>query len=99
MPVYGTIASQFNDAGVNALYSALIGRFNALEQSEQAFHIGNRTTIAQKNSIIPADRNRYLAEITEESKRYEKMVEEQSTIARSLFQVKGTMDLIAKKQS
>jgi hypothetical protein len=27
------------------------------------------------------------------------MVEEQSTIARSLFQVKGTMDLLAKKQS
>jgi len=99
MPVYGTIASQFNDAGVNALYSALIGRFNALEQSEQAFHIGIRTTITQKKSIIPADRNRYLAEITEESKRYEKMVEEQSTIARSLFQVKGTMDLLAKKQS
>jgi methylmalonyl-CoA mutase len=99
MPVYGTIASQFNDAGVNALYSALIGRFNALEQSEQAFNIGIRTTITQKKSIIPADRNRYLAEITEESKRYEKMVEEQSTIARSLFQVKGTMDLIAKKQS
>jgi methylmalonyl-CoA mutase len=99
MPVYGTIASQFNDAGVNALYSALLGRFNALEQSEQAFNIGIRTTITQKNSIIPADRNRYLAEITEESKRYEKMVEEQSTIARSLFQVKGTMDLLAKKQS
>lgn len=98
MPVYGTIASQFNDAGVNALYSALIGRFNALEQSEETFHIGLRTTITQKKSIIPADRNRYLAEITEESKRYEKMVEEQSTIARSLFQVKGTMDLLAKKQ-
>ena len=98
MPVYGTIASQFNDAGVNALYSALIGRFNALEQSKESFHIGLRTTITQKKSIIPADRNRYLAEITEESKRYEKMVEEQSTIARSLFQVKGTMDLLVKKQ-
>lgn len=99
MPVYGTIASQFNDAGINALYSALIGRFNALEQSEKTFHIGNRTIISQKKSIIPPDRNRYLAEITEESKRYERMVEEQSAIARSLFQVKGTMDLLAKKKN
>ncbi len=97
MPVHGTIASQFNDAGVNALYSALISRFNALEHSEKKFHIGNRTIISQKKSIIPPDRNRYLAEITEESKRFERMVEEQSAIARSLFQVKGTMDLLAKK--
>ena len=99
MPVHGTIASQFNDAGVNALYEALIKRFNALEQSKQSFHIGDRATITQKKSIIPPDRNRYLAEITEESKRYEKMVSEQSAIARSLFQVKGTMELLAKKNS
>lgn len=98
MPVYGTIASQFNDAGVNALFSALINRFNALEHPEKTFKIGDRTIISQKKSIIPPDRNRYLAEITEESKRYERMVQEQSAIARSLFQVKGTMDLLAKKK-
>lgn len=99
MPVHGTIASQFNDAGVNALYAALMQRFNTLEQAQETFQIGERVTITQKKSIIPPDRNRYLAEITEESKRYEKMVSEQSSIARSLFQVKGTMELLAKKKS
>lgn len=94
MPVFGTIASQFNDAGVNGLYSAIVNRFMSLPSTAFAFHIEERSVNAQKKSIIPADRTRYLAEITEESKRYEQMVAEQSNIARSLFQVKGTLDLL-----
>jgi methylmalonyl-CoA mutase len=52
----------------------------------------------QKKSIIPPERTRYLAEITEESKRYEKMVAEQAEIARSLFQIQGTINILHKKQ-
>lgn len=98
MPVFGTIASQFNDAGVNGLYAAIIKRFTALEHVGFSFHVEERSQNSQKKSIIPPDRTRYLAEITEESKRYEKMIDEQSQIARSLFQVKGTMDLLAQKK-
>jgi len=98
MPVYGTIASQFNDAGVNALYSAIVQRFKAIPTASHSFTLIERLNNVQKKSIIPPDRTRYLAEITEESKRYEKMVEEQASIARSLFQVKGTMDLLSGKK-
>ena len=98
MPVYGTIASQFNDAGVNALYSAIVQRFKEIPTASHSFTLIERLNNVQKKSIIPPDRTRYLAEITEESKRYEKMVEEQASIARSLFQVKGTMDLLSGKK-
>ncbi|MFM7339312.1 MAG: hypothetical protein ACKO2H_04305, partial [Bacteroidota bacterium] len=94
-----TIASQFNDVGVNGLYSAIVQRFKSLKDVSFPFYMIERSQHSQKKSIIPPDRTRYLAEITEESKRYEKMVEEQSTVARSLFQVKGTMDLLASKKN
>jgi methylmalonyl-CoA mutase len=65
LPVYPTIASQFNDAGVNALFAALCGR---LQQQWGRLRPWQPEGIAplgppKRQAIIPGGRVRYLAEI------------------------------------
>ena len=48
--------------------------------------------MSEKIYIIPPDRTRYLAEIVESNRRYDAFVDEQSTIARSLWQIRGTIE-------
>ncbi len=98
MPVYGTIASQFNDPGVNALYLAIIDKVNDKMQLQWQSSLITPTAQSEKVYIIPPDRTRYLAEIVEESARYNKMVEQQSTIARKLYQVKGTLETLGDRK-
>jgi methylmalonyl-CoA mutase len=50
---------------------------------------------SEKIYIIPPDRNRYLAEIAENSKAYDDWVNEQCKIAQQMFQVKGVIELIS----
>ncbi|GAB3701854.1 methylmalonyl-CoA mutase family protein [Spirosoma flavus] len=93
LPIIGTIASQFNDAGMNALFDGIGQRvWNSGVEAEDS---GRREKIdsASLHSVIPPDRVRYLAEIVEESRRYNQFVEEQSLLARQLYQVDGTLKL------
>ena len=96
MPVYGTIASQFNDPGTNTLYVSIIEKINSIFPTRFDSHFSAQNQMSEKIYIIPPDRTRYLAEIAEESQRYNQVVAEQSELARSLFQVKGTIDLLTK---
>ncbi len=79
MPVYGTIAAQFNDSGVNVLFNDLIQR---LFPGTSDHLIGGES---EKQYIIPPSRTRYLSEITETIARYDQEVEEQAEIARKLY--------------
>jgi isobutyryl-CoA mutase len=99
MPVFGTIASQFNDPGVNALYLALIERINGLLTDKWQSRIMPPTEQSKKMYIIPPDRTRYLAEIVEESARYNAMVESQSAIARKLYQIQGTIQTLQEQNN
>ena len=99
LPVYGTIASQFNDPGTNALYSALM---NITEQKTGVSfptRPGAVATGAAKTSVIPPARSRYLAEIVENNQEYDQRVEEQSEIARRLYQLNGVMELLQKDET
>lgn len=93
MPVYGTIASQFNDPGTNALFAAIIEKFN------EVLHLGWSTTYSKKevvekhDIIIPNSRRYYLREIADTVRNYHKRVEEQVEYARKLFQIEGTIEL------
>ncbi len=93
LPVYGTMASQFNDPGMNNLFTALMQTIKA--KTGVDFHTADALTAdeSEKAYIIPPDRNRYLAEIAESSRAYTEWVNEQCRIAQQLFQVKGVMDL------
>ncbi|MCF8064572.1 MAG: cobalamin-dependent protein, partial [Desulfarculaceae bacterium] len=72
MPVYGTIASKFNDDGVTALYLALLAEIKA--KTGVGFASPRKATgVAYSTSrtiIVPPDRTRYLAEIAEAIREY-----------------------------
>ncbi|MGZ3755812.1 MAG: methylmalonyl-CoA mutase family protein [Mucilaginibacter sp.] len=99
LPIYGTMASQFNDPGMNELFAALVDKIT-LKTGFKIVNNGVREAgdgegSKEKVYIIPPDRTRYLAEIAESSQAYGDWVNEQCRIAQQMFQVKGVMDLNA----
>jgi isobutyryl-CoA mutase len=86
MPVWGTIASQFNDEGVNGLYAGLVGLLAKKCGAEFACTIATDRIAKQSSSssIIPADRTRYLGEIADALRGYKKRAREQGELARRL---------------
>jgi isobutyryl-CoA mutase len=96
-PVFGTIASQFNDPGTNNLYRALIDtlvRKCALpaEKWKSGFEI--TAEMSEKVYIIPPHRTRYLSEISETCRNYDQWVAEQSAIAQKLYAVDKAVDAV-----
>jgi methylmalonyl-CoA mutase len=94
LPIVGTIAAQFNDAGINELFEKLmvaIEKKTTVNFGIQAHvHISDTTTRSQ---IIPPKRVRYLSEISENNRSYDNWVIEQSTIATKLYQINGIKNL------
>jgi len=89
MPVFGTTASKFNDQGVMALYQHLIGLFNRQSMGAWDCHVEPVSVrcSADDDVIVPASRQRYLAEISETVRGYHKTIALQSTIARERQQL------------
>ncbi len=91
MPVFGTIASQFNDPGMNNLYNAV---FNVLAE-KSSFSFTSHKEIGKEQSekiyIIPPNRVRYLSEISENNRNYDHWVSEQSKIAQELYALDHTI--------
>jgi methylmalonyl-CoA mutase len=94
LPVYGTIASQFNDPGTNRLYKALMDKL--VEKTGTDLKSGFTITdeMSEKIYIIPPNRTRYLSEISEASRNYDKWAEEQSTAALRLQSIRETISLL-----
>jgi len=104
MPVFGTIASKFNDDGITALYQALVPllRSHGLPDYEQAIAAINGKKSTQTSLIIPAQQQRYLAEIAEIVRDYHERVQTQSQLARERQQLiasKSMLDLNSKDSS
>lgn len=91
MPVYGTIASQFNDQGTNAVFAALIEKVNEKMGTNWITSFTKHALVEKQNVIIPTDRRYYLREISETVRRYHKKAEEQANIARKIFQLEGAI--------
>jgi len=92
MPVYGTIASQFNDPGANTLYRSLIDALVHKCGLDWASTYTVTDEMSEKIYIIPPDRTRYLAEIAEENQRYDRYAEQQADLARRLWRLRGAID-------
>ena len=94
LPIFGTMASQFNDPGMNALFAALMASI----QSKTGIDLEPNFALSQhsgdKSYIIPPERTRYLAEIAEANADYKTWVAKQCELAQRLFQLKGTIDLL-----
>lgn len=104
LPVIGTIAAQFNDAGINHLFEKIMTAvetkcgvaFSADSKSSENNSTDSTTT---KSQIIPPKRVRYLSEITENNRSYDAWVTEQSAIASRLYQINGTMQALGSISS
>ena len=95
MPVYPTIASQFNDEGVNRLFSALIDTINSyygLEWTTSVYTRSEPATAIHTQAIIPASRVRYLSEIAETVRSYHKWVQQQMELASKWGQLRGSIE-------
>ena len=99
MPVYGTIASQFNDPGTNALYKAVIASVDELSSADFGSSIEMRTGESEKVYIIPPNRIRYLSEISENNRAYDQRVIQQSELARKLFSLKKSAEVLKSRGS
>ncbi len=85
LPVYGSIASQFNDPGTNALYMALIKTLNQKTGTHFKSTFIKDSSLSEKIYIIPPKRIRYLSEISENNRNYDTWVEQQAEIADRLY--------------
>ena len=95
LPVLGTIASQFNDAGINELFEKIIEAVK--RKTDISFgpidHQVHKDTVS-KSLIIPPARVRYLSEIADTIREYNQLVEEQAKIASIIYQLKGSISLL-----
>ncbi len=99
LPVFGTIASQFNDPGMNRLYKTVMDKIveKTGSQLKSDFHITDE--MSEKIYIIPPQRTRYLAEISENNRSYDKWVKEQSDIAQKLYSIEQTINYIESDEN
>lgn len=94
LPVYGTIASQFNDPGMNNLYLAILDQLSLKFGDKLKSKILISDSSSAKIYIIPPKRVRYLSEISEKLRSYDQWVKEQSTIADDLQSIERVIELM-----
>jgi isobutyryl-CoA mutase len=94
MPVFGTIASQFNDPGMNTLYKAIMDK--VVEKTEadlkSTFEISKE--MSEKIFVIPPARTRYLSEIAENNRAYDKTANAQVEVAQKLYGIYKTIESV-----
>lgn len=92
-PVFGTIASQFNDPGTNTLFASILETLNERYDWDVEVPFDTTIKIVEKdNLIIPPERRQYLRDIVDTVQNYKKDAEKQSEAARKLYQLKGAKE-------
>jgi methylmalonyl-CoA mutase len=94
MPVYGTIASQFNDPGMNSLYKVIMDKVVGKTGADLVSKFEITHEMSEKIYVIPPERTRYLSEISENNRAYDKWVNEQVEVADKLFGLVKTIQTI-----
>jgi len=91
LPVFGTIASQFNDPGMNTLYKAIMDKIVEKTDADlkSTFEISDE--MSEKVFIIPPERTRYLSEISENNRAYDKKGNAQVEVAQKLYGIFKTI--------
>jgi isobutyryl-CoA mutase len=99
MPVYGTIASQFNDPGMNSLYKSVMDKMVEKTNAnlKSTYHISDE--MSEKIYIIPPARTRYLSEISENNRGYDKWVDRQVEIADKLYGLRSSIQTLSEMKT
>lgn len=93
-PIFGTIASQFNDPGMNKLYRAVMDKVAAKTGAPLSSTHELTAGMQEQRWIIPPARTRYLAEIVESCEAADNYVRTQAAIARRMYQLHGTIETL-----
>ena len=96
MPVFGTMASRFNDDGVTALYQALLPRLqeHGLKTGDSILPKVATRHSTNQTPVVPPQRTRYLAEISDAVRGYKKRAHEQARLAREIQQLRETTRML-----
>ncbi len=98
LPVFGTIASQFNDPGMNRLYKATMNRL-AEKTGAKLYSEGKAgEEMSEKIYIIPPHRTRYLAEIAENNRKYDQWSVAQKDVAQQLYSLRNSINALKNSE-
>jgi methylmalonyl-CoA mutase len=97
LPIFGTIASQFNDPGMNKLYKAVLEKIHEKTKSDlhSTFEVSHE--MSEKIFVIPPHRTRYLSEIAENNRKYDATALTQVEVAQKLYGIFKTIESVSGK--
>lgn len=94
MPVYGTIASQFNDPGMNSLYKVIMDKVVEKTGAKLASTFEITNEMSEKIFVIPPKRTRYLSEISESNRAYDQWAAAQAAVADKLYGLRTSVNTL-----
>lgn len=97
LPVYGTMAHQFHDAGTNRFYRGLLEAINRKCGTSWESTLDLDSGTERQRPIILPERSQYLAEIVHTVREYRRFVEEQAEWARQWYQLTGTRQILQER--
>jgi isobutyryl-CoA mutase len=95
-PVFGTIASQFNDTGVNFFYKNFVEKIHQVGKGSFISAFEPHDQRAEKITVIPPSRKRYLSEISESIRKYNHWVNQQADFANQLHALEQSAEIVRK---
>lgn len=98
LPVFGTIASQFNDPGMNTLYKAIMDKIVEKTESDLVSTFQITREMSEKIFVIPPHRTRYLSEIAENNRKYDATALTQQQVAQKLYGIFKTIESVSGKK-
>ncbi|GAA3599395.1 methylmalonyl-CoA mutase family protein [Flavivirga amylovorans] len=99
LPVFGTIASQFNDPGMNTLYKAVIDKLVDKAEADLKSTFAISDEMSEKIFVIPPSRTRYLSEIAETNRAYDQRANNQVEVAQKLYGIYKTICSVTNVKS
>jgi len=95
LPVFGTIASQFNDPGMNTLYKSIMDEVEEKTKSGLSSTFEISKEMSEKIFVIPPKRTRYLSEIAENNRGYDEKASSQVEVAQKLYGIYKTIESVS----
>ena len=92
LPIFGTIASQFNDKGLTALYVSVLN--DVFGDDVETKWPSEGPVTEERHTVIPGDRERYLSEIADTVRDYHDWVDDQSDLASALYKAQGVLEML-----
>ena len=98
MPIFGTIASQFNDPGMNTLYKSIMDKIVEKSSADLKSTFVITREMSEKIFVIPPHRTRYLSEIAENNRKYDETALTQVEVAQKLYGIYKTIETVSNQK-